>query len=179
MSNDGWCRIRVNMHTSAGGSRGSRRDAVCGTASHTRGGGSGIKSFATCLMCRPARNTPLFRRWNGNFPRAARGDGVVFVSMRVSGDMRAVGNRRRCSIHVTMHVIIGGGKGGRHGAIDACTSEGGGEVSISAADAAVAAAPSAACRRMHERKEDMCSVVGGAAAVRTGSVPTAMPIPAA
>ena len=92
ISNDGWCRTRVNMHTSAGGSSGSCRDAICGTASHTRGGGSGIESFATCFMCRPAPTTPLFRRRNGSLPCAACGDGVVVVSMRVSGDMCAVGN---------------------------------------------------------------------------------------
>ena len=48
----------------------------------------------------------------------------------------------------------------------------------SAADAAVAVPPSAALRRMLERKEDMCSAVRRAAMVGTGSVPTAMPMSA-
>ena len=45
-------------------------------------------------------------------------------------------------------------------------TSGGGAVSVgsvSAADAAVAVASSAARRRTHERKEDMCSAVGGMA----------------
>ena len=50
--------------------------------------------------------------------------------------------------------------------------------SVPAADAAVAMASSAARRRMYERKEDMCSAVGGAVVVGTGSVPTSMSTPA-
>ena len=42
--------------------------------------------------------------------------------------------------------------------------------SASAADAAVAVASSAARRRMYERKEDMCSAVGGTVVIGTGSV---------
>ena len=48
----------------------------------------------------------------------------------------------------------------------------------SAADAAVAAAPSATLRRMNERKEEMCPAVGGSAVIGTGSVSTSMPTPA-
>ena len=51
--------------------------------------------------------------------------------------------------------------------------------SVSAADAAVAVAASAARRRMYERKEDMCSALGGAVVAGTGSVPTCTPTPAA
>ena len=47
---------------------------------------------------------------------------------------------------------------------------------VSAVDAAVAVSSPAACRRMFERKEDMCSAVGGAAMAGIGSVPTAMPM---
>ena len=47
---------------------------------------------------------------------------------------------------------------------------------VSVADAAVAVSSSAARRRsMLERKEDMCSAVGGAAMAGTGSVPPAIP----
>ena len=47
--------------------------------------------------------------------------------------------------------------------------------SVSAVGAAVAVASSAARRRTCERKEDMCSAVGGAVVIGTGSVPTSMP----
>ena len=50
---------------------------------------------------------------------------------------------------------------------------------VLAADAAVAMSSSAALWRMHERKEDMRSAVGGAAMAGIGSVPTSMPVPAA
>ena len=58
------------------------------------------------------------------------------------------------------------------------TSGGRGVANVSVVDAAVAAASSAARRRMYERTEDMCSVVGGAAVVGTRPVPTSMPTPA-
>ena len=51
--------------------------------------------------------------------------------------------------------------------------------SVPTADAAVAMSSSAALWRMHERKEDMRSAVGGAAMVGIGSVLTSMPVTAA
>ena len=59
------------------------------------------------------------------------------------------------------------------------TSGEGGVASVSATDAAVAVASPAARRRMYRRKEDMCSAVGGAVVVGTGSVSTSMPVSAA
>ena len=59
------------------------------------------------------------------------------------------------------------------------TSGEGGVASVPTADAAVAMSSSAALWRMHERKEDMRSAVGGAAMAGIGSVPTSMPVPAA
>ena len=51
--------------------------------------------------------------------------------------------------------------------------------SVPTADAAVAMSLSAALWRMHERKEDMRSEVGGAVMAGIGSVPTSMPVSAA
>ena len=50
---------------------------------------------------------------------------------------------------------------------------------VSVADAAAAVASSATLRRMYERKEDMCPVVGGTAVIGTGPVSTSMSTPAA
>ena len=66
--------------------------------------------------------------------------------------------------------------GGRAGRAAACsltstfTSGGGCVASVSAVGVAVAVASSATRRRMHERKEDMCSAVGGTVVIGTGSV---------
>ena len=50
------------------------------------------------------------------------------------------------------------------------TSGEGGVATASVADVAAAVVSSATRRRMHERKEDMCSAVGGTVVIGTGSV---------
>ena len=57
------------------------------------------------------------------------------------------------------------------------TSREGGVAMASAVDAAVAMASSVTRRRTYERKEDMCSALGGAVVAGTGSVSTSMPTP--
>ena len=112
-----------------------------------------------------------------------------------NGDTRTINGSASTKglFRVNIRTRAGGGSGSRHGAVSDTHKEEAARAAAADAAATVlpsatggvaapragSAAMSAARRRACRRKEDMCSVVGGAVAVGTGSVSTSMPASAA